>query len=169
MSTLHASAGLEAVGIRASKPVHVNLQPAVLYEHAIRRAEGIVAAEGPLVCRTGSHTGRSPNDKFVVKEPSSEGNVWWGKVNRPMQPAHYDALRADVVAHLGQQELFVRPVCRRRPPTGCRSASSRAAGTTCSCNLSIARRAICQASSQFMVITAPSFKVDPARHGTSRT
>ena len=58
--------------MQTSKPVHFNLSAAALYEHAIRRQEGVLAQEGPLVCRTGAHTGRSPNDKFVVKEPSSE-------------------------------------------------------------------------------------------------
>ena len=65
MSTLQAGTGLEAYGIHTSKPVHINLPASVLYEHAIRRGEGLVAADGPLVCRTGAHTGRSPNDKFV--------------------------------------------------------------------------------------------------------
>ena len=59
MNTVQADSGLDALGIRASKPVHANLPAAVLYEHAIRRGEGVVAADGPLVCRTGAHTGRS--------------------------------------------------------------------------------------------------------------
>ena len=63
--------GLEALGILRSGRVHWNLNPAALYEEALRRGEGILAAEGPLVCKTGQHTGRSPNDKFVVREPSS--------------------------------------------------------------------------------------------------
>src|SRR5687767_15517176 len=108
MSTTQVGQGLESHGVQTSKPVHFNLSAAALYEHAIRRQEGILAKEGPLVCRTGAHTGRSPNDKFVVQEPSSEAHVWWGKVNRPMQQGHYDALRAEVVAHLGQQELYVQ-------------------------------------------------------------
>ena len=72
MSTTQVGQGLEAHGVQTSKPVHFNLSAAALYEHAIRRQEGLLAQEGPLVCRTGAHTGRSPNDKFVVKEPSSE-------------------------------------------------------------------------------------------------
>ena len=63
--------GLDAEGIRADR-VRWNLATAALYEEAIRRKEGVIAATGPLVCRTGLHTGRSPNDKFVVREPSSE-------------------------------------------------------------------------------------------------
>jgi len=64
MSTTQAGRahGLEAQGVRTSRPIHWNLSTAALYEHAIRRQEGELAAEGPLVCRTGAHTGRSPND-----------------------------------------------------------------------------------------------------------
>jgi phosphoenolpyruvate carboxykinase (ATP) len=63
--------GLEREGIQTDR-VKWNLSTPALYEEAIRRKEGVLAAEGPLVCRTGQHTGRSPNDKFVVREPSSE-------------------------------------------------------------------------------------------------
>ena len=72
--------GLEREGIEAGR-VRWNLSAPALYEEAVRREEGVIAADGPFVCRTGQHTGRSPNDKFVVKEPSSDANVWWGKVN----------------------------------------------------------------------------------------
>ena len=80
MSTIQVERahGLEALGILRSGRVHWNLSPAALYEEALRRGEGALAAEGPLVARTGQHTGRSPNDKFVVKEPSSEQHVHWG-------------------------------------------------------------------------------------------
>ena len=60
------------------RSVRANLPTAELYEDAIRRGEGLVAAEGPLVVRTGKHTGRSPEDKFIVGEPGSEAKVWWG-------------------------------------------------------------------------------------------
>ena len=62
--------GLERHGIQTDR-VRWNLSTAVLYEEAIRRQEGVIAAHGPLACRTGQHTGRSPNDKFVAREPSS--------------------------------------------------------------------------------------------------
>ena len=64
--------------------VRANLSTAELYEDAIRAGEGLVAADGPLVVRTGKHTGRSPEDKFIVDEPSSSAAIWWGKVNRPI-------------------------------------------------------------------------------------
>src|SRR5262245_37312580 len=92
--------GLEALGIVRSGPVRWNLSVPALYEEAVRRGEGLVAAGGPLVCRTGAHTGRSPNDKFVVLEPSSEANVAWGPVNRPFETSHFDALHRDMMSYL---------------------------------------------------------------------
>ena len=171
MSTVQAGFGLEAHGIQASKPVHLNLTAAALYEHAIRRAEGVIAAEGPLVCRTGAHTGRSPNDKFVVQEPSSSGHVWWGKVNKPMQLAHYEALRADVVAHLSHQELFVQDLYAGADPAY--RLSVRFVQELAWQNLFVRNLFIVPPSAdlagfqpQFTVLTAPSYKADPARHGT---
>jgi phosphoenolpyruvate carboxykinase (ATP) len=61
-----------------------NLSTAELYEHAVRNGEAMISAHGSLVVRTGQHTGRSPKDKFIVREPSSEGKIWWGPVNQPI-------------------------------------------------------------------------------------
>jgi phosphoenolpyruvate carboxykinase (ATP) len=69
-----------------------NLSTAELYEHAIRNGEGIVSAHGSLVVRTGKHTGRSPQDKFIVRERSSANKIWWGSVNQPLSEEHYDRL-----------------------------------------------------------------------------
>ena len=98
---------LEQDGIYASR-VYWNLTTSALYEEAVRRHEGLIAADGPLACRTGQHTGRSPNDKFVVREPSSEAHIAWGKVNRPLAPGYFDALHADMLSSLQGKELFVQ-------------------------------------------------------------
>src|SRR5688572_32518723 len=108
MSTTQVGRGLEAHGVDSSKPVHFNLPTAALYEYAIRRQEGVLAQEGPLVCRTGAHTGRSPNDKFVVKEPSSEAHVAWGKVNKPIGQDKFDLLKRDLLAYLGARDVYVQ-------------------------------------------------------------
>src|SRR5476651_1815350 len=107
MSTgVERAQGLGREGIRTDR-VRWNLSAAALYEEAVRRQEGLIAADGPLTCRTGQHTGRSPNDKFVVREPSSEANVAWGKVNRPMDEAQFDLLRHDLLSSLTDKELYV--------------------------------------------------------------
>src|SRR6267154_737189 len=98
--------GLE--GIRTDPSlIQWNLSVAALYEEAVRRNEGEVAAGGPLACLTGQHTGRSPNDKFIVREASSEAHVAWGNVNRPMTEEHFATLRADLFGALAGRELFV--------------------------------------------------------------
>jgi phosphoenolpyruvate carboxykinase (ATP) len=163
--------GLEGHGIQATAAVHSDLVPAALYEHALRRQEGVVAAEGPLVCRTGQHTGRSPNDKFMVREPSSEGHVHWGKVNKPMTPEHYAALRDDVVAHLGQRELFVQNLHAGADPgyrLAVRMISEYAWHSLFVRNLFIVPTAEERGAHQpeFVVMCAPTFQASPARHGS---
>jgi phosphoenolpyruvate carboxykinase (ATP) len=171
MGTTPVGQGLEGLGVQTSKPVHFNLSAALLYEHAIRRQEGQLAQEGPLVCRTGAHTGRSPNDKFVVKEPSSDAHVWWGKVNKPIEPAHFDVLRRDIIAHLKSQELFVQDLYAGADPEyrlPVRFIHELAWQNLFVRNLFIVPPTADLAGfqPQFTVMTAPSFKADPARHGT---
>ena len=74
----HSKVGLGTLGITNVHDIYWNLPTPALYEEAIRRREGIVSHLGPLVVRTGHHTGRSPNDKFTVHEPSSASHIWWG-------------------------------------------------------------------------------------------
>ncbi len=107
--------GLEREGIRAAR-VFWNLSTPALYEEAISRREGVISADGPLVCRTGEHTGRSPNDKFIVREPSSDEHIAWGGPNRPMGEAEFDALQHDLFASLEGARRFRAGVFRRRGP-----------------------------------------------------
>ena len=95
-------------GIRNVEEVHWNLPTPALYEQAIRRREGILTHLGPLVVSTGDYTGRSPNDRFVVREPSSESKIWWGAANSPFEPESFDRLLARLLAYLQCRELFVQ-------------------------------------------------------------
>ena len=96
--------------------LRANLPVAELYEDAIRHGEGLVAADGPLVVRTGKHTGRSPQDKFIVDEPTSRDRIWWGPVNRPIAEAHYDRLRSRLVAYCAERDLYAQDLLHRRGP-----------------------------------------------------
>ena len=159
---------LEKEGILDAR-VHWNLSEAVLYEQAIRRQEGFLAAEGPLVCRTGPHTGRSPNDKFIVREPSSEEVIAWGGPNRPMSREHFDRLYADMTASLQGAELYVQDVFagadeRYRLPV--RVITEYAWHSLFSRNLLIVDDAARHVP-ELTIIDSPSFKADPARHGTN--
>ncbi|HET9323573.1 MAG TPA: phosphoenolpyruvate carboxykinase (ATP) [Gaiellaceae bacterium] len=104
---VRGQADLSEHGIEAGKVVHHNPTVALLYAHAIRRGDGRLAEGGPLVVDTGKHTGRSPNDKFVVREPGSEDRIWWGKVNRELSEEHFDGLREKVTSFLSGEELYV--------------------------------------------------------------
>ncbi|HEX4964472.1 MAG TPA: phosphoenolpyruvate carboxykinase (ATP) [Thermoanaerobaculia bacterium] len=101
-----SSFGLEKHGIEGVRTAYWNLPPARLVEMAVRRGEAVLAADGPLVCETGPHTGRSPNDKFVVKDPSLD-DVWWGDVNRPFPREKFEALLARAKEHLQGKDVFV--------------------------------------------------------------
>ena len=103
-----SSYGLENQGLKNFNRAYWNLSAGELYEHAIRRGEGHIAHLGPLVVNTGQHTGRSPNDKFIVREASSEKHVWWGKTNRPFEQASFGKLREKVLAHLRGKDIYVQ-------------------------------------------------------------
>ena len=84
--------GLDKLGIKNFKTAYWNLSVPAYYEHAIRRGEGILTEGGPFMAVTGEHTGRSPKDKFIVEEPSSKADIWWGDVNQPISQANFDHL-----------------------------------------------------------------------------
>ena len=99
--------GLEKLGIINAAAVYRNLTPAQLTEHALRRGEGTLSNTGALVVKTGKYTGRSANDKFIVDTPAIHGDIAWGKVNRPMDKARFDAIYAKVTAYLQNKDVFI--------------------------------------------------------------
>jgi phosphoenolpyruvate carboxykinase (ATP) len=151
--------------------VRANLPIAELVEDAIRAGEGLIAAEGPLVVRTGKHTGRSPQDKFLVDEPSSSGKIWWGEVNRPISEAHYDRLRSRLVAYCAEKDLYSQdlligadPAHRRR----LRVYTETAWASIFARNLFRRPRAddLVGFEPNFTIICVPSFHADPSTEGT---
>src|SRR4051794_3371342 len=102
-----SSFGVDKQGITDAGTVYWNLPPARLVELAVQRGEAYLAAEGPLVCETGQHTGRSPNDKFVVKDPATDDDIWWGDVNRPFEREKFEALLARAREYMKGRDLFV--------------------------------------------------------------
>ena len=98
---------LAQLGLKNLGDVYSNLSTPRLYEEVVRRREGWISHLGPMVVHTGHHTGRSPNDKFIVKEPSGENKIAWGKVNRPMELAKFDALYAKMCAYFQGRDVFV--------------------------------------------------------------
>jgi len=99
---------LDELGLSKLETLYYNLSPARLYEIALRRGEGRVAAHGPLVTRTDPHTGRSPKDRFVVKESATEADVAWGKTNVPISEETFDRLLQKMGKYAAGRDLFVR-------------------------------------------------------------
>ena len=167
----HSEYGLENHGIRNVNAVYWNLSTPQLYEEAIRRREGRLAHLGPLVVRTGQHTGRSPNDKFIVREPSSADKVWWGKVNRAMEPANFETLHRRLLAYLQGKDLFVQDCFAGADPEY--RLLIRVITETAWHNL-FARNMFIQAKPedlathvpQFTIINAPNFHAIPEVDGT---
>jgi phosphoenolpyruvate carboxykinase (ATP) len=95
-------------GIRNVEVVHWNLGPAQLMERSLQRHEGLLADNGALTVRTGQFTGRSPKDKYVVREASTEATVDWGSVNQPMSQQMFDQIYDRLVNSWEQGELFVQ-------------------------------------------------------------
>jgi phosphoenolpyruvate carboxykinase (ATP) len=164
----HRTRSLEREGIQAAR-VWWNLTQAPLYEEAVRRREGLIASTGPLVCRTGPHTGRSPNDKFIVKEPSSDRHIAWGGPNRPMDPSHFETLRRDLIGSLRTHDVFVIDCFTGADPAyrvPLRIITTYAWHSLFARNLFIVDEWAPEVTPQLTVVDAPAFKADPARHGT---
>lgn len=100
--------GLDTIGLSHHGRAHWNLRPPALVVAAIRRGEAELTDRGALVARTGKRTGRSPKDKFVVREPGSEKHVFWGDTNRPIDPATFDRIQEHVYTYLSDRELYVQ-------------------------------------------------------------
>ncbi|MFO7572036.1 MAG: phosphoenolpyruvate carboxykinase (ATP) [Gaiellaceae bacterium] len=101
-----ASLGAHGIGDVAGR-VYWHPTTSQLYLHALARGDARLAEGGPLVVDTGVHTGRSPKDKFIVREPGSQERVWWGDVNAEISEAHFAGLREKVLARLAEADLYV--------------------------------------------------------------
>lgn len=102
------SVDLEYLGIKNINNVYWNLTTPALYEQIIRRREGVIGHLGPVIVRTGSFTGRSPNDKFIVKEPTTDGHIHWGSVNRPFAEENFERIHHRLLAYLQGNDVFVQ-------------------------------------------------------------
>jgi phosphoenolpyruvate carboxykinase (ATP) len=99
---------LDHAGVGASIRTWHNLAPAELYEHALRNQEASVVASGALTAVTGQHTGRSPKDKFFVKEPSSEDKIWWFPGNQPIAPERFEGLLQKMVDYMAAHQVYAQ-------------------------------------------------------------
>ena len=162
---------LDAQGIESSATIHWNLTTAPLVELAIARAEGELAKDGPLVVKTGRHTGRSAQDKFTVRDAETENTVWWGKSNKPMAPEAFAALKADFLTELAKRDtLFVQDLYGGSQPE--HRVRVRVVTEYAWHSLFIRTMLVRPAAAElagfvpeYTIIDLPGFRADPARHG----
>ncbi|CAI2717250.1 phosphoenolpyruvate carboxykinase (ATP) [Nitrospina watsonii] len=165
--------GLEHHGIRNVKQSFWNLSTPELYEHIIRNQEGQLSHLGPVVVTTGEHTGRSPNDRFIVQEPSSQENVWWGKVNEPFSMDKFDALYERVLAYLQGKNVYVQDCMAGSDPNyqlHTRVITEYAWQSLFARNMFIQikeREKLENHSPAFTIIAVPNFKAVPKIDGTN--
>lgn len=163
---------LKELGLSNLGNVYWDLSTAVLYEETIRRYEGILTHLGPLVMRTGQYTGRLPRDKFLVREPSSEDKIWWGKINRPFEIDRFNALKRRICTYLQDKDIFIQNSYagadeRFRVPI--RIISERASHALFARTMFIREldpEKLAQHRPQFTVLHAPNFHADPETDGT---
>ena len=163
---------LDKQGITTSATIHANLGTAPLVEHAVRNGEGVLSKDGPLVVETGKHTGRSAKDKFIVRDGVTENTVWWGKTNVSMTPEHFAALKADFLAALGEKKtLYVADLFGGSQAD--HRVNVRVINELAWHNLFIRTLLVRPTEGEldgfipeYTIIDLPSFRADPARHGT---
>jgi phosphoenolpyruvate carboxykinase (ATP) len=162
--------GADRFGLTDLAGVHWSLGAPRLYEHALQRHEAHIAAHGPLVADTGVHTGRSPKDKFVVRDANTDPIVWWDN-NTPMSPEHFERLLADFLAHAKGKALFAQDLYGGADPAfrvKARVFTELAWHSLFIRNLLI--RPPAEDLQTFVpdltIVDLPSFKADPKRHGT---
>jgi phosphoenolpyruvate carboxykinase (ATP) len=165
--------GLETHGLKNLKNIHWNLSTPHLYEHIIANEEGHVSHLGPVCVSTGEHTGRAPKDKFIVQEPSSQENIWWGKVNRPFTVEQFEALYSRVLSYLQGKEVYVQDCCAGSDPkhqTHIRVITEQAWHSLFARNMFIQIRDMAKLETHepaFTVIQVPGFKAVPEIDGTN--
>src|ERR1017187_3887850 len=162
----------EVAQLLGQEKVHRNLFPAPLVEAALRRGEAELAAGGSLVAGTGKRTGRSPKDKFTIKDAFTENKVAWGSANQPFPPDKFDALYERVLDYLKGKELFVQDLfCGADPQytLPIQVINEYAWHSLFVRQLFIRPTAeeLKTHKPEFTIVSAPSFKADPKRDGTN--
>ena len=167
-TTMHVS---DVAELLSEGRTHFNLSPALLVEHSIRRNEAKVASNGALVGYT-NRTGRSPKDKFIVKDEMTAHTVAWGAVNAPFEPEKFDALYERVMEHLRGRELYVQDLYCGADPAY--RLPVRIVNEYAWHNLFVRQLFLRPTADElgshhpeFTVISAPEFKADPKRDGVN--
>ncbi len=159
---------LARLGLSWIDRISWNAPAPILYQEAVARGEGLVAVGGGIAVSTGQHTGRSPNDKFVVRDGTTEDTIWWDN-NKAMSRHAFETLKKDFMAHARLKNVYVQDLLAGADssyqlPT--RVITEHAWHALFIQHLLIVPPAGTSAQPKLTIINLPSFKADPARHGT---
>jgi phosphoenolpyruvate carboxykinase (ATP) len=162
--------GLEELGLQVAE-ARWNLGTAQLTERAIRAEEGILSLPGALAVRTGQFTGRSPKDKFIVRDASTESTIAWGSVNQPLSPEHFDKIWQRLQGFLKDKSVYVEDLAGGADPVytlPIRVVTQLAWHALFARQLFIrvAAEQLPEHKPEFTLVFAPYFQVDPATEGT---
>jgi phosphoenolpyruvate carboxykinase (ATP) len=168
---LASGVGIDTHGVKNTGDVYWNLSAPRLVEMAVQRREGVLADDGPFVAVTAPYTGRSPNDKFIVREPTTEHDIWWGKVNVPIPEDLFKCLYRKVLAYFQHRDLFVRDCYCGADPAyrlKVRVVSERAWASLFVYNMFVRPQSaeLSEFVPEFTVLHAPGLKADPGFDGT---
>jgi len=170
-ATIAPRHGLDTQGFPTAAKLHWNLSTAPLIELAIARGEGLLSKDGAFVVETGTHTGRSANDKFIVHDDVTGPAIWWGKTNKAISPEQFANVKADFAAALAAKEtLFVQDLFGGSQPehrVQVRVITELSWHSLFIRTLLVRPDAAALADfvPEFTIVDLPSFKADPARHG----
>ncbi|MEN7551191.1 phosphoenolpyruvate carboxykinase (ATP) [Rapidithrix thailandica] len=166
--------GLEEMGIHYASGVLWNLSPAELVEESIRNREGTLTNSGALMCDTGKFTGRSPKDRFIVKDEYTADKVWWGDINIPFDPEKFDQLYEKMIDHLVGKKLYIRDACVGADPEyqmKVRVIDTQAWHNLFCYNMFIRpdKSELAEFTPDFTILAIPDFKADPEVDGTRQS
>lgn len=169
---LKSDFGLANQGLKYLKRVYWNLPTEALYEEFVFRGEGTIVNNGPMAVNTGKWSARAANDKFVVQEPDSQEDIWWGEYNRPITPDKFYGLLTRMQAYLQGEEVFVQDCYAGNDDEhrlAVRVITEDAWQAHFTRNMFIlpeSREEYREFIPDFTVIALPSFKADPIIDGT---
>ncbi|KAF2508676.1 phosphoenolpyruvate carboxykinase (ATP) [Flavobacterium zhairuonense] len=157
---------LKGIGINASKTIHWNLSELILVTQTVNRQQGVITSSGALACDTGEFTGRSPKDKYIVKDEKTTDSIWWGDANHPFAPQDFDNLYNRVTDFLSNEELYVKDVyacAKKEYQLKARVITQNPWQSLFAHNLFLrpSEKELETFEHEWLVLVAPEFKADP--------